>query len=194
MASIERTAYPRFPRTLTLRDLQVSFSPRPEEAEWALGFSRSPDRRLALLVQLKCFQFMRHFPPLETIPPEVVEHVAATLAMPPAQEITYSSGPKALYRHHRAIRTLLGVKSYTDSEARPLAIDVARNAAEVVDTRTDIINITIEELVRFGYELPVFRTLDEIAEQAHTEAEVRLSERVAARLTQPQREDRKSVV
>lgn len=188
MASIERTAYPQFPRTLTLRDLQTSFSPRPEEAEWAMGFSRSPDRRLALLVQLKCFQFMRHFPPLDTIPPEVVEHIAATLAMPPAQAITYSSGTKALYRHHRAIRTLLGVKSYTDAETRPIAIEVARCAAVVVDTRTDIINIAIEELVRLGYELPAFRTLDEIAEQAHTEAEGLLSERVAARLTQAQRD------
>jgi hypothetical protein len=28
----------------------------------------------------------------------------------------------------------------------------------VVDTRVDIINITIEELVRLGYELPVFST------------------------------------
>ena len=188
MASIERTAYPQFPRTLTLRDLQTSFSPRPEEAEWALGFSRSPDRRLALLVQLKSFQFMRHFPPLDTIPREVVEHIAATLAMPPAQEITYSSGTKALYRHHRAIRTLLGVKSYTDAQTGPLAIRLARSAAEVVDTRTDIINIAIEELIRLGYELPAFRTLDEIAEQAHTEAEVLLSERVAARLAQGQRD------
>ena len=31
MASLERTAYPRFPRTVTLRDLQTSFTPRPEE-------------------------------------------------------------------------------------------------------------------------------------------------------------------
>jgi transposase len=49
MASIERTAYPRFPRTLTLKDLQTSFTPRPEEVEWAQGFARTPDRRLALL-------------------------------------------------------------------------------------------------------------------------------------------------
>ena len=69
MASIERTAYPRFPRTLTLKDLQMSFTPRPEEIEWAQGFARTPDRRLALLVNLKCFQFLRHFPPVEAISP-----------------------------------------------------------------------------------------------------------------------------
>lgn len=114
MASIERTAYPRFPRTLTLKDLQVSFSPRPEEAEWARNFSRNPDRRLALLVLLKCSQFLRHFPALEAIPAEVVEHVSATLAMPPEQKIEYPVGHTALYRHHKAIRALLGVKPYTD--------------------------------------------------------------------------------
>ncbi|WP_034301970.1 Tn3 family transposase [Herbaspirillum sp. RV1423] len=186
MASIERTAYPRFPRTLTLKDLQVSFSPRPEETEWAQGFSRSPDRRLALLVLLKCFQFLRHFPALETIPAEVVEHVSATLAMPPAQQIAYPAAHTALYRHHKAIRTLLGVKPYTDAQTRNLAISLAQQAAGVVETRTDIINITIEELVRLGYELPAFRTLDEIAEQAHTAAELELHGRIAQRLRSKQ--------
>lgn len=171
MDSIERTAYPRFPRTLTLKDLQVLFSPRPEETEWAKGYSRSPDRRLALLVLLKCFQFLRHFPALGSIPPEVVEHISASLAMPPQQEISYPAGHTALYRHHKAIRTLLGVKPYTDEHTRNLAIGLAHEAAGMVDTRADIINITIEELVRRGYELPVFRTLDEIAEKAHFLAE-----------------------
>jgi hypothetical protein len=149
MASIERTAYPQFPRTLTLKDLQTSFSPRPDEIEWAQGNSRSPDRRLALLVLLKCFQFLRYFPALDEIPPDVVEHVSATLAMPPAQAIEYPS-PTALYRHHKAIRALLGVKSYTD--AIPALGHRLPKAAAVVDTRTDIINITIDELVRLGYE------------------------------------------
>lgn len=181
MARVERTAYPRFPRTLTLKDLQVLFSPRPEEAEWTNSFSRSPDRRLALLVQLKCFQFLRHFPALESIPAEVVEHIAATLAMPPRQKITYPASHTALYRHHKAIRALLGVKPYTDAQTRKLAVRLAHEAACMVDTRTDVINITIQELVRLGYELPVFRTLDEIAEQAHSLAESELHERIAQR-------------
>lgn len=186
MASIERTAYPQFPRTLTLKDLQTSFSPRPDEIEWAQGNSRSPDRRLSLLVLLKCFQFLRYFPALEEIPPDVVEHVSATLAMPPAQAIDYPS-PTALYRHHKAIRALLGVKSYTDAHTRPLAIGIAKTAAAVVDTRTDIINITIDELVRLGYELPVYRTIDEIAEQAYAAAELELHASIAKRLTEEQR-------
>lgn len=187
MASIERTAYPRFPRTLTLKDLQTSFTPRPEETEWAQGFARTPDRRLALLVMLKCFQFLRHFPAVEAIPAEVVEHVSASLGMQPAQHVTYPVAHTALYRHHKAIRALLGVKPYTDAQTRTLAIKIAQEAAGVVDTRIDIINITIEELVRCGYELPAFRTLDDIAEQAHVTAETELHHRIGQRLSSAQR-------
>ena len=105
MASIERTAYPRFPRTLTLKDLQASFTPRPEEIEWAHQRSRTQERRLALLVLLKCFEFLRHFPALEVIPVELVEHVSATLGMAPTEKIEFAS-LATLYRHHKAIREL----------------------------------------------------------------------------------------
>jgi TnpA family transposase len=107
--------------------------------------------------------------------------------MHPTQSITYPSAHSALYRHHKVIRTLLGVKPYTDSHTRGLAIDLAQEAAGVVDTRVDIINITIEELVRLGHELPTFGTLDEIAEQAYAAAEAALYSRLSQRLTAGQR-------
>lgn len=56
MASIERTAYPRFPRVLTTLDLQRFFSPEPQELEWVGSPARGTTQRLALMVQLKCFQ------------------------------------------------------------------------------------------------------------------------------------------
>ncbi|MFK0380326.1 Tn3 family transposase [Pandoraea sp. NPDC090278] len=188
MASIERTAYPRFPRTLTLRDLQTSFTPGPEEIEWALGFARTPDRRLALLVMLKCFQFLRRFPTVEAIPADIVEHISATLGIAPVPQITYPSAHTALYRHHKAIRTLLGVKAYTDAHTREIATDIARRAADMVVTRVDIINIAAQELVRLGHELPAFGALDEIAERAHAEAELALYSRIAQRLSPDQRQ------
>lgn len=187
MASIERTAYPRFPRTLTLKDLQTSFTPRPEETEWANRYARRPERRLALLVLLKCFQFLRYFPAVDAIPVEIVEHVSATLGTPPAQSIKYPEARTALYRHHKAIRDLLGVQPYTDAQTRKLAIRIAQEAAGIVETRSDIINIVIDELVRLGHELPVFRTLDDIAQQAHATAQAQLHTRIAQRLSAAQR-------
>lgn len=67
MAIIERTACLRFPRTPMLKNLQVSFTPRPDEVAWAQGYARTPDTRLALVVMLKCFQFLRHFPAIEAL-------------------------------------------------------------------------------------------------------------------------------
>jgi hypothetical protein len=55
---------------------------------------------LALLVLLKCFEFLRHFPALEVIPVELVEHVSATLGMAPTERIEFASLAK-LYRHHK---------------------------------------------------------------------------------------------
>lgn len=187
MASIERTAYPRFPRTLTLKDLQTTFTPRPEEAEWAQSFARLPARRLALLVNLKCFQFLRYFPPIDSIPGEVVEHISACLGMQPVLKISYPDTDTSPYRHHKAIRALLGVKTYDQVKTKALAIDIAERAAAVVDTRVDIINITIEELVRLGYELPVFSTLDNIAEQAHARAESIFYTEIGKRLSTTQK-------
>ncbi|MFK0380344.1 DUF4158 domain-containing protein [Pandoraea sp. NPDC090278] len=91
----------------------------------------------------------------------------------------------ALYRHHKAIRTLLGVKAYTytDAHTREIATDIARRAADMVVTRVDIINIAAEELVRLSHELPAFGALDEIAERAHAEAELALYSRIAQRLS-----------
>lgn len=188
MASIERTAYPRFPRTLTLKDLHATFTPRPEEIEWAAGFARSAPRRLALLVNLKCFQFLRYFPAIEAIPAEIVEHISASLGMQPVHAISYPDSNISPYRHHKAIRTLLGVTPYEHVKTRPITVEISQRAAAIVDTRVDIINITVEELVRSGYELPAFSTLDTIAEKAHAAVESALYKKISQRLSSAQRQ------
>jgi hypothetical protein len=154
MASIERTAYPRFPRLLTTLDLQRFFSPAPQELEWVVKPARGTAQRLALMVQLKCFQYLHHFAAVDQIPPEVVEHIAACMGMPPQREITYPNAHRSLYRHHDAVRELLGVRSFTGPRARADAARIAREVCHIVSTRTDIINILISELIRIGYELP----------------------------------------
>lgn len=105
MASLERTAYPRFPRTLTLKDLQTSFTPTAEEIHWVNGKARGAEMRAALGTLLKCFQYLHYFPSVESVPPEVVQHVCATLGLPQSSQITYWGNLTAtMYRHHKAIR------------------------------------------------------------------------------------------
>ncbi|MCX4734510.1 DUF4158 domain-containing protein [Streptomyces sp. NBC_01363] len=53
MTSIERTAYPRFKRLITARELHLFFSPSREEVEWAVARTGSDGHQLALLVLLK---------------------------------------------------------------------------------------------------------------------------------------------
>ena len=188
MASIERTAYPRFPKLLTPQDLQRLFSPSAEETEWVNGFARQADRQLALMVQLKCFAYLHHFVGIEQIPAELVRHIAACMGMAPQDAITYPDAHRSLYRHHEAIRKLLGIKAYIGDDARAVAIQIANEAATVVNTRIDVINILISELVRLGYELPMFGSLVKVAETQHEAAESSLFASVEKLLTPEQRE------
>ena len=55
MTSIERTAYPRFRRLVTAREL-VEVTPTPDEVAWAKDRASSDTHLLALVVSLKCFQ------------------------------------------------------------------------------------------------------------------------------------------
>jgi hypothetical protein len=43
VTSIERTAYPRFKRFLSARELHVFYTPQPEEIAWARGQARSDE-------------------------------------------------------------------------------------------------------------------------------------------------------
>jgi hypothetical protein len=54
VTSIERTAYPRFGRVVTARELDA-LSPSPGEIEWARKRSRSGEHLLGMVVSLKCF-------------------------------------------------------------------------------------------------------------------------------------------
>lgn len=187
MASIERTAYPRFPRVLTAQDLLRLFSPISEEIEWVSGFARSPDSRLALMVQLKCFQYLHYFCAIDEIPPEIIEHVCACLGVPPQRSIRYPNAHRSLYRHHEAIRKLLGVRPFSGADAYSVAERSAEEVSRTVNTRNDIINIVIAELMRFDYELPSFSTLVKIAEKAHEAAEQWLYKLVFTRLSESQK-------
>jgi hypothetical protein len=43
MASIERTAYPRFKRQVSARELRDVYTASPDEIDWARGLTRSDE-------------------------------------------------------------------------------------------------------------------------------------------------------
>jgi hypothetical protein len=54
VASIERTAYPRFRRLVTARELAL-LSPSADEVAWARGRARCGEHLFALVLALRCF-------------------------------------------------------------------------------------------------------------------------------------------
>jgi TnpA family transposase len=190
MATIERTAYPRFPKVFATRDLQTCYTPQPDELEWARRSTRGERPRLGLLVLLKVFQQMHHFPALDSIPASVVEYVRAAADIDSGVQFGYDTQTSpTLFRHYLTIREYLGVKPYYGTDANFIATRAAHTAALSMDQPVDIINATIDELIAQNVELPAFSTLDRITEQIHAKTQTRLFRRVARRLTDGQKRD-----
>jgi hypothetical protein len=102
VTSIERTAYPRFKRLLSARELHVFFTPQPDEVAWARGFAGSDEHLLAMVVMLKCFSRLGYFPALGEVPAVVVDHVRRDLELPEGVAAVYAAG-RTSRRHRDAI-------------------------------------------------------------------------------------------
>jgi hypothetical protein len=74
MASIERTAYPRFRRLVTAREL-ASLSPSKDDVAWARERTRSDEHVFSLVLSLVCFGQLGYFPRRREVPMAVLEHV-----------------------------------------------------------------------------------------------------------------------
>lgn len=74
LASIDRTAYPRFKRVVSAREVAEAFTPTAEEMAWARGKTQRDQHLLALVVRLKSYQRLGYFPKLPDVPLAVVEH------------------------------------------------------------------------------------------------------------------------
>lgn len=164
--------------------MQACYTPDIEELEWVRRNARGQSSRLGLLVLLKVFQQMHHFPNLDSIPTAVIEHVRTTADFGAEVEFGYDRARSvALFRHYAAVREFLSVQSYYGTDANEVAVRAAREASEAVDRAVDIINATIDSLIQQQVELPAFSTLDAIAEQVHARTQTALFRRVARRLT-----------
>lgn len=180
MAALERTAYPRLSTTLSSKDLHRSYSLSSEELGWISRTARSPALSLGLAVQLKVFQELHYFPPLDDIPPEITDHIRKALGFGLRIGFRYTN-PRTLYRHQASIREYLQIKAFYGSEALNIALRLANESAEVLDQRADIINVLIGELLQRGYELPAYSTLNDAAEDALVAMQERLFNLVVTR-------------
>jgi TnpA family transposase len=184
MASIERTAYPRFRRVVTAREL-AGLSPAAGELAWARERTRSDAHLLALVLALKCFQRLGYFPKRDEIPGVVVDHVRRCLELNEAT--TPGVGSERTAKAHRElVRERVGVV-FDPERARAVAAGAIRAAAEVKNNPADLINVALEMLVKASLELPGFSTLNEMTSRIRGEVNTALFERIVARMPPPDR-------
>ncbi|MBL4953052.1 DUF4158 domain-containing protein [Neobacillus sp. YIM B02564] len=81
MASIERTAYPRFKRNLTKKELHQIYTPTIEEIQFVYSFARGSEFLLKAMVLLKAFQKLGYFPKGSSIPKGIIEHIRDCLSL-----------------------------------------------------------------------------------------------------------------
>ena len=187
MASIERTAYPRFKRNPLAKELDALYTPKEDELHFANTMSRKEPTRFCILLLLKAFQRLGYFPDVEIIPSDIVQHIRTTSGISSEVSPVYSD-LKTLYRHHQAIRQHLGVAAWNDDGLR-VASEAMTTAAEVMDNPADLINVAIEELVRQRIELPAFSTLDRHSRRIRTLVNSRIFETVLKRLSLSERKE-----
>ena len=183
MASIERTAYPRFRRLVTAQDLAF-MSPAEDEVAWARARARSDEHLLALVLALRCFQRLGYFPRLAEVPEIVVEHIRRGLRLPEGTA-AFSAVDTGKWQR-RLVRERLGVR-HDPQRARTVAEAAVRSAAEVKNDPPDLINVALEMLVKGSLELPAFSTLDEIVSRVRLEVNTGIFKRVAGRIALPDR-------
>ncbi|MCY1369474.1 hypothetical protein D9M69_565190 [compost metagenome] len=126
MATVERTAYSRFPKIFSAKELQACYTLDAEELEWATRSTRGQGPRLGLLVLLKIFQQLHYFPGLDSIPVAMIDHVRASAGLAPNAALGYVRKlSPTLYRHYTAVREFLGVRPYIGTDANELTIRTA---------------------------------------------------------------------
>jgi hypothetical protein len=180
MTSVDRTAYPRFGRVVSGRELADSFTPTGAEAEWARGRTQDARHLLALTVLLKSYQRLGYFPKAEDVPPLVVRHVRDCLGL--AGDVEFGAGAERTGKRHREfVRARMKV-TYDSARVREVAEQAIRKAVQAKDNPADLINVALEELVRSRCELPGYTTLDALAATIRTEVNGALYQAVAARI------------
>jgi len=180
VTSIERTAYPRFKRYFTTKELGEIYTPTKSEIAFAYSTTNGQSNILNLVVFLKAFQRLGYFPKIAEVPNSILNHVRGCLKLPTEIGLVYENS-KTMYRHRTAIREYLKVNSF-DKNARHFCVQSVYKSAQVMDNPADLINVAIGELVKQRYELPGFNTLDRLVGRVRTLVNQKLFSKVISRL------------
>jgi hypothetical protein len=163
MTAIERTAYPRFKRILTAKDLEEVYTPTPQERFLALRSTKGTVAEAGFLVLLKTHQRLGRFVSLNDVPFSILNHIIKlidpTLHVSDLEAYD-TSGTRQ--RHIPLIRAAQQIQPYGPA-ARTCALKAMIGVARTKEDVADLINVALEALAKDGFELPPFATLDKAA-------------------------------
>ncbi|UUA73609.1 Tn3 family transposase [Cellvibrio sp. QJXJ] len=190
MAAIYQTAYPRIKSDITPNELGDVYTPTAEDLEFALRHcKRTSASFLGLLIQLKTTQRLGRFVPLGEIPKVIIAHIKnqcrSRVTLNDLQTY-YTSGSKD--RHVKLVRRHLNIKAYDTIKTSELAQVWAQDAATTKEALPDIINVTLEYLVKERYELPAYSVLERICQAARAEVNTRYYDQLCGFLTDESRQ------
>jgi hypothetical protein len=151
LPSIQDTTYPRIKSNLTEKELDEVYTPQRAEIAWTEEKSKGT-------LQLG---FLKR---VDKIPEVIVRHIAnkVLLPFPTKKDWQQYSESRTAKRHFRFVWDYLQIRPFCQ-EGQKVMIDTMNKLAYSKDDPADLINAAIEELIHQKYELPVYNTLKDAA-------------------------------
>lgn len=181
MASIERTAYPRFKPVLTVHELEELYCPTEKDLDFVGKRADDPTQQFILLARLKCHQHLGYLPTFDEIPDSIRIYLCQQLRLP-ADTKWLPETQMSRHRHRLSIRAYLQVSSYSHGGERAVAHEIEQ-AAYTMSDPADLINVAIERLVEQRFELPAFSTLDRLVARVRHHVHQHLYDKITGSLT-----------
>lgn len=180
MTSIERTAYPRFPKRMNKVERDTLYGLLPEERGFIESHVTIVTHQVVMATLLKSFQNLARFPNLDEIPKPVITRIGLDFELSIQQLVSISQ--TTLYRYHKLIRDYLDVRPYREG-GQQVVIQTVTRAAETMNDPADLINAAIEELVHQRFELPGYSQLDRLTAHLREQINQQWYDDIARRLS-----------
>jgi TnpA family transposase len=187
MVSVKRTAYPSLKKQLNEEELTALYSLSQKELSLICQNANGNSQRLTFAVLLKTYQVLHYFPNLQSVPRQLKIFLSKQLGL--ANEIPLlaeTNQKKTRSRYRKTIRKYLKRKPYKEEEIELLKTVITK-AAYTMSDPADLINVSIEELVKEGTELPAFSTLDRLTNHLRTQVHEEIYHSVTKKLTPGQK-------
>ncbi|MBL0717331.1 MAG: Tn3 family transposase, partial [Desulfosarcina sp.] len=187
MASIARTAYPRFKQKLTDEELEKLYRPNGAELKFVRRYARGYRQQLTLVALLKAHQNLGYIVHTKNIPKQIQQYLSDWLGL--SGDIALlketSANKKSFYRYRQSIREFLGVRFWSNG-GMDIAKQIIEKAAYTMSDPADLINVAIEALLQHRYGLPAFSTLDRLAGHIRQQVHERLYQQITSGLSDEQ--------